>query len=212
MSSKKFESLTPIGITEEECNLCKNDSYSCTECSSQIEILSLNEEEGKITFRCLSNNENNHGIITLSIKDYLNQMEKNTYAFSKCSICNLKQNSSNENKIFKYCINCKKVFCNNCIGKHDRNNNKDHKNHNIIKNNEFYKICHIHPNNEYEVYCFKCKMHLCRECLKKGEHSLHEKNIIYENYPLEKEKEIHKKIINLYNKKKTFLKKKKQKK
>ena len=209
MSSKKYDSLTPIGDSEEEYNLFKNDSYSCTQCSSQIEIISLNETEGKITFRCLSNNENNHGIITLSIKDYLDQMEKNTYASSKCSICNLKQNSSNENKIFKYCINCKKVLCYNCIGKHDRNNNKDYKNHNIIKNNEFYNICHIHPNHEYEVYCFKCKMHLCKECLKKGEHSLHEKNIIYENYPLEKEKEIHKKIINLYYKEKKFLEKEK---
>ena len=113
MSSKKYDSLTPIGDSEEEYNLFKNDSYSCTQCSSQIEIISLNETEGKITFRCLSNNENNHGIITLSIKDYLDQMEKNTYASSKCSICNLKQNSSNENKIFKYCINCKKVLCYN---------------------------------------------------------------------------------------------------
>ena len=93
--------LTPLPKEEK---LSKDDSYTCTLCSSQIEILSMKNND--ITFKCLNNDiKNNHGLKTMSINQYIKEMEKNTYFFSICSICGQKQNSHIDNKVFKYCIN-----------------------------------------------------------------------------------------------------------
>ena len=49
-----------------ECNdeSIKIDTYACTLCKSQVEILSINTIKSIITFKCL-NNEKNHGIIKI---------------------------------------------------------------------------------------------------------------------------------------------------
>ena len=43
-------------------------------------------------------------------------------------------------------------------------------------------ICNIHKK-EYLSYCFECNLHLCKECLKSGEHSFHYKINIIEILP-----------------------------
>ena len=86
---------TPSILIEREENL-KNDSYTCTLCSSKIEILSI--KNNNIKFKCLNNDiKNNHGLKIMPLKEYLEDMVKNTYLFSKCSICGEKQNSSFKN-------------------------------------------------------------------------------------------------------------------
>jgi len=50
---------------------------------------------------------------------------------------------------------------------------------NIILNNN---VCNIHKE-EYVSYCFECNMHLCKECLKTGDHSYHFKINIIEIIP-----------------------------
>jgi len=107
--------------------------YNCTECSSNIEIISLNEHY--IKFKCNNNNHN----IQMKIKDYLKKI---------------------------------KQF-----------NNK------ILNIN----ICEKH-NEEYLSYCFDCNIHLCKECLRTGEHSYHYKIYIIEILP---KNEILDKIRNL---------------
>ena len=50
---------------------------------------------------------------------------------------------------------------------------------NIILNNY---VCDIHKE-EYVSYCFECNMHLCKECLKTGDHYYHFKIDIIEIIP-----------------------------
>ena len=95
--------------------------YNCSECSSIIEILSLDEND--IEFKC--NNKHN---IKMKIKEYLEKMKK----------------------------------------------------YNDKKANG--KICDKH-NEEYLSYCFECNNHLCKKCLKSGEHSYHYKMILMEIMP-----------------------------
>ena len=57
-------------------------------------------------------------------------------------------------------------------------------------------------NKEYEYYCIECKTHLCKECLKQREHINHDKIILNEIIPNEKEEEMIKHIIEQYNNKK----------
>jgi len=106
--------------------------YNCSECSSIIEILSIDEEF--IEFKC-----NNNHKLKMKAKDYLDKMKKY-----------------------------------NSIELH---NNK----------------CNVHKE-EYIVYCFECNAHLCRECLKLGEHGSHYKINIIEIIP---NNEILSKVKNL---------------
>ena len=46
--------------------------------------------------------------------------------------------------------------------------------------NEFKDKCEIHKDNNYKIYCFDCERHLCKKCLKSGEHMNHTKNYIEE--------------------------------
>ena len=53
----------------------------------------------------------------MPIKDFLQNMSKNTYHFYKCEFC--KQNcQKNFTQIFKYCFHCKKILCSKCLLKH----------------------------------------------------------------------------------------------
>ena len=99
-------------------------------------------------------------------------MVKNIYINVKCSICNKKQNSEKDLPIFKFCIKCQKIICNNCIEKHIKNNKTIE--HNFINNNEKSIKCSQHSiNNKNIEYCIDCKMHLCKECLKTRNHINH---------------------------------------
>ena len=92
LSSSKYPVMENIFIDEKE-------SYSCTECSSNIEILSINYNESEITFKC-----HNHGIKKMLIHEYINSMKNNTYLFDKCSICYKEQSLIKKFFILKYCI------------------------------------------------------------------------------------------------------------
>jgi len=50
--------------------------YNCSECSSIIEILSINEENNTIEFNCLSKESKHPKKIIISIKEYLEKMKK----------------------------------------------------------------------------------------------------------------------------------------
>ena len=108
----------------------KNCLYNCSECSSNIEIISL--DENNIEFIC--NNKHN---IKIEIKEYLNKMKQ----------------------------------------------------YNKIKLND--DKCDVHKK-EYLSYCFDCNNHLCKDCLKTGNHKYHYKINIIEILP---EDEILDKII-----------------
>ena len=174
-----------ISTLEPETELTRNQVYSCTECESNIEILDLDESNNILTFKC-----NNHGIKTLSIKEYFNNMEKNTFHFSKCINCNKIQNNCFDS-IFKYCFECKSILCSQCI--HNHNNT-----HSIIDNDKLSIKCPFHPKNNNQNYCLECNVHLCQECLFLRKHMTHKKINIIEIMPSFEEVNSLLKIINEY--------------
>ena len=116
---------TPF-INELELN---NIYYNCTECSSLIEILSINEENNMIEFKCL-NKEQSHKEKIMPIKEYLEKM-KNHRKVNK-DICDIHKN----NIYVSYCFDCKRHLCKECLMA------RTHINH--IKNN----IVEIQPIKE----------------------------------------------------------------
>ena len=178
------ETLTPV--PKEENELKDNQSYSCTECSSLIEITSLDEINNILSFKCPT-----HGTKTMTIKEYLEDMKKNTFLYSICSLCKKKQNEINNDEIFNYCTNCKLIICNSCKMNHD-------KGHNIIKNNKNLTICPLHPKNNNLSYCLDCNCHICKECMKHRKHMEHKKKIIQEIEPSDEEINSLLKVIEAY--------------
>ena len=192
-------------------NLPKNiyidekESYACTKCKSNIEIISIDHNELKIIFKCLNKNENNnHHIQTMSINEYLSNMENNIYMHDKCSICYKEQSSIKNFFLLKYCVNCDKVICNECKERHFNNNESQHF---LINNNERRIKCLKHPSNNNVEFCLKCKSHLCKEC--KIEHVEHETKSLGNIIPTNKEKEIFQKNIDSLKNKSEQLEKKK---
>ena len=172
----------PTPILENDI-IREGESYSCTECSSDIEIFYIDEKNNKISFKCQNINEF-HEKKNLSIKNFLLKTTKNTYIYSKCSSCNKQQNRINNDEVFKYCVNCKLVFCNKCLYKHNLENNNDH---HIINNNEIKVKCLVHPNNYNSGFCLDCHCHICYECLESRDHIIHRKNNLKEIKPTEDE-------------------------
>ena len=108
-------------------------SYNCTECSSSIEILSINGKKGTIQFRCL--NKKSHGIKIMPIKEYFEKMlehKTNNFNEDKCTI----HSSSKNNTYITYCFDCNRNLCKQCL------KSRIHINHN--KNN----IIEIQPIEE----------------------------------------------------------------
>ena len=150
-------------------------SYSCTECSLVIEIISLDDAKNTLSFKCPK-----HGLKEMAIKDYLNNMKKNTFLYSICSSCKKNQNEVNNNEIFNYCTTCELVLCNNCIVNHDQE-------HDIIKNNKILTNCPIHPKNYNLSYCLDCNCHICKECIQHRKHMRHNIRVIKDNQPSNEE-------------------------
>ena len=107
-----------------------NKLYNCTECSSLIEIISINEDNNIIEFKCLDKNKS-HGTLIMPIKDYINKMCKYKNEKTNDDICIL-----HNSEYISYCHDCNIHLCKNCL--------KDRTHINHYKNN----IIEIEPIKE----------------------------------------------------------------
>ena len=95
--------------------------YNCIDCSSFIEILSINEENNIIEFKCL-NKEKNHEKKIISIKEYLSKMEN----YRQKNIGDRCKEHKNK-KYVSYCCDCNIHLCEDCLKtrfhiNHNKNN------------------------------------------------------------------------------------------
>ena len=95
----------------------ENIYYNCTECSSLIEILSINEEKNIIEFKCRNNN-NDHEKKIMTINKYLDAMRFNIKK---------KVNEDKCEKHYKkykcYCFDCNFHLCKECLRSRTHLNN-----------------------------------------------------------------------------------------
>ena len=95
--------------------------YNCTECSSPIEMLSINEEECTIEFECINNKHKKK----MLIKEYINKMKNyndSNINNDRCNIHNLKYEF--------YCLDCNIHLCKECL---KLRNHFNHFKNNIIE-------------------------------------------------------------------------------
>ena len=164
--------LIPLELNKEF-----NQSYTCPECPSNIEISSIDEKNNLLSFKCMINYK--HNLKDMPINEYLKINSNNYYLFNKCLICNNTQKEIKYNEMFKYCTTCQNIFCSKCANNHSLQNNS----HIMIYNREKNVKCLKHPNQLNIGYCLKCKRGICNSCLKNREHLNHKKNILKEITP-----------------------------
>ena len=160
-----------------------NDNYTCSECELIPEILDVDYSIGEIEFNCKV-----HGIKKMPLKKYLLEMSKHNYFNKKCSFCEIIQKNET-NKIFDYCLYCKKIICQKCQSKHSHTQ--------ILKLNDLDNKCLKHHNKLYSFCCFKCKKNYCNSCL---EHEDHGENASSYEFMPTKEIDILKKCNLLFKK------------
>ena len=109
--------------------------------------------------------------------------------FSPIEIININEKT---NIIEFKCINNnhrKKLSIKEYINEMKKFNNKNLNNDICIADNH---------NKQYEFFCVDCNKHLCKECLKTRDHISHNKKIIIEIQPSQKELNIIESIIKSY--------------
>jgi len=108
---KKYEPYGHNIYDDELKGVKKMDSYqyNCTECTSLIEIISLNNTLNEIEFRCLNNSHR----IKKPLNDYLDIMRNYKYAASMKTECECA--GHNKSKYEYYCLNCDKHLCKLCL-------------------------------------------------------------------------------------------------
>jgi len=106
--------------------------YNCSQCSSSIEIISINVKNNIIEFNCL-NKESDHPKNIMPLKEYLEKMKKYNSRELNSDECEI---HIKNNKYVSYCFNCSRHLCKECL------KSRIHINH--IKND----IIEIKPKNE----------------------------------------------------------------
>ena len=85
MSKKEIENDYIMDTKESEQQRQNEILYNCTECSSAIEILSINEDKCSIEFQCINNKHKKK----IPINEYLNKMKNFNDRNINNDICNI---------------------------------------------------------------------------------------------------------------------------
>ena len=140
----------------------KEDSYTCPQCSLAPKIINL--YRNKVILECPT-----HGLQSIDLDIFMESSSKRVYSNQTCGICNIAKQNSDQN-IFKYCYDCDKVICYQCINTHQKNFEKHDK---LIPANLYTSKCHIHKGEDYQEFCYTCNKNICSKCFE--EHQSHEK-------------------------------------
>ena len=194
ISFKKENNLneTPLILEQETPDLNNEIYYNCSECSSLIEILSIDEESNTIKFKCLNKECICNQIIEMSLKEYLEKMKK----YNKKEINNDECEMHNK-KYLNYCFDCNRHLCKECL------KTRTHLNH--IKNN----IIEIEPIKE-ELNIIKeiikeCELNI-EKFSKEKQIKIKELNVILEQNKNSENNKLKKNLIKSEKKKERELK------
>lgn len=164
--------------------LTNNNQLRCKDCFHLYSFKILPEyPSSKVSKTCKCSTKE------IEISKFLTEYKKKVNVSITCSSCN-KVNP----KDTKYCHNCVKLFCPNCIKviHNEKNNNLVHK---IIGIEKFDFFCIQHQNDNFVGYCKTCNIDICAKCIKEELHNEH-KTVIYNKlYDEKKMKEFYKKAI-----------------
>ena len=142
----------------QEIILPGNDQYLCPMCKNVPELVNVFTNNGYVEFKC-----KDHGNIILTVQQYfdkLNDSEFYYYNF-KCSSCNKIQKDFLHEGVFKFCYDCRKIFCENCCK--NENSHTDFNSERCIDVNLMSSRCPDHINEIYTRFCLDDYENVCEE-------------------------------------------------
>ena len=137
---------------EEKITSSFKPSFRCTECCL-VPFLTLKENENKVMINCINGHYKE-----LPLNEYLEKGFKKSINNIECSECGIVLEPK---KRFKFCAECVKIFCKNCLKKH--NNSQITTNHETISLKKMDTFCCLHKNR-YTNYCEICHKNICEDC------------------------------------------------
>ena len=153
---KIFQDASDINLSddcpEEKISSTFKSSFRCTECCL-VPFLTLKENDNKVTINCI----NGH-FKEMPLNEYFEKGYRKNMNNIQCSDCGL---TLEPKKRFKFCAECIKIFCRNCLKKH--NNNQITANHETISLKKMDTFCCLHKNR-YTNYCEICQKNICEDC------------------------------------------------
>ena len=142
------------------------DIFICINCGSEVELDFIDYDISKINYISYYCSKG-CGRIKITIDDYIKKFKFKTYLNETCFNCGVSQAKkikNNFNNLFLYCIDCQKIYCENCSDKPFKIYHK------FIKINQKNEKCHedIYDNddNSFISYCATDKKNLCQKCIK----------------------------------------------
>ncbi len=112
MAEIKF-TITDENFLGESCppSILNNEIYyNCSECSSSIEIISINEQNNVIEFNCLSKENKHPKKISIPLKEYFEKMKK----FNRRELNN-DECEIHKDKYISFCFDCNCHLCKKCL-------------------------------------------------------------------------------------------------
>ena len=140
----------------------QEDSYTCPKCLLTPKIVNL--YRNTVQIECPI-----HGNMSVDLDKFMNQSSKNSYYGQTCGFCNKNKQIDDQN-IFKYCYDCNKVICYQCINTHQKNFPGHLK---LIPSKEYNTKCYIHKGENYEEFCYTCNKNICNSCFE--DHQSHDR-------------------------------------
>ena len=139
-------------INKEKSSSIYKPIFRCTECCL-IPWLILKEKDNKISINCPNNHRRE-----MSINEYMEKGLLNGINNIICSDCGSKPEPK---KRFKFCGECIKIFCKNCLKKH--NNTPFTSGHETISIKKMDTFCYLHKSR-FTHYCQICHRNICKNC------------------------------------------------
>ena len=140
-----------------------NSKYiaSCPKCKESIKF-NINYDDFSFSVEC----KNGHIQKNVHFKNFEEiYIQQSQMYKSKCFNC---YKEINDNSINYKCEKCNKLFCNNCINKHEKTTNHNSKSKFVHQ----YLLCQKHQE-KYLFFCDECKKNICNKCK-----DLHQNHII----------------------------------
>lgn len=127
----------------------------CTKCSGIPTFSYSPKESSNIKYECLCGNKGD-----MSIYEYMKQAE----SFEAKKKCSNPEHKREPNKV-KYCVDCQKYLCDECLASHN-------KTHIYVLDNKFNIQLNCKKDQKpIYAFCTECKEHYCSHCIK--EHREH---------------------------------------
>lgn len=150
--------------------------FFCKKCRyiPNIKLILKDPTDFQMQLSCKGCDDNS----TYSISSYIveiTQIRIPLLTYRKCQL----HPSHSEVPSKKYCLNCAKHLCEECIEYHDA-----FLPHHLYYNRSTFENCRKHPNNNIISYCGSCNQFICAKCKEKhkGDHhelkSLNDESII----------------------------------